>query len=92
MNFYVFHRWSEIAEMIRGGFQGYYLPVAHPELDFLEAQADYLYRMTWMIMILHVLLMLMMLTHWILNPGTSIYLNHSNHSYLVIVIIVINGA
>lgn len=60
--------------MIQGGFQDCYLPVAHHVLVFLEAPADYLSRMTWMIMTSHVLLMLMMLIHWICKPGTSIYL------------------
>lgn len=58
--------------MIQGGFQDCYLPVAHHVLGFLEAPADYLSRMTWMIMTSHVLLMLMMLIRWICKPGTSI--------------------
>lgn len=56
--------------MIQGGSQDCYLQVTHHGLDFLEAQADYLFRMTWMMVIFHVPLMLMMLIHQMFNPGT----------------------
>jgi hypothetical protein len=58
--------------MIQGGSQDCYLPVAHHVLDFLEAPADYLSRMTWMIMTFHAPLMLMMLIHRIFQSGTSV--------------------
>lgn len=58
--------------MIQGGSQDCYLQVTHHGLDFLEAQVDYLFRMTWMMVTFHVHLMLMMLIHQMFNPGTLI--------------------
>jgi len=57
--------------MIQGGSQGCYLLVALHALVFPEVQVDYLSKMTsMMMMISRVLLMLMMLIHQILMPGT----------------------
>lgn len=59
--------------MIQGGSQGCYLPVAHHVLAFQDALADYLSRMTWMIVTSLVLLMWMMLIQQIPMPGTFLY-------------------
>ena len=61
--------------MIQDGFLDCYLPVTHHVLGSLEAPADYLSRMTRMILAFHVLLMLMMLIRQIFKPGTYILSN-----------------
>lgn len=59
--------------MIQDDSQDYCLLVARHGLGFLEAPVDYLYRMTWMMVTSHVLLLLMTLTHQMFNQGTLIY-------------------
>lgn len=70
---YLLYRLSEIARMIQGGSQDCYLQVTHHALESsLEPQVDYLFRMTWMMVTFHVLLMLMMLILQMFSPGTLI--------------------
>jgi autophagy-related protein 13 len=65
-------RLLEIARRIQGGSQHCYLLVTHHVLEFLEPQANYLFRMTWTMVTFHVLLMLMMLTLQMFCQGTLI--------------------